>query len=243
MHSTPILTLVLNPIQKWGITNQQLIQSYKHCLQDSKFRFLGYKTNQHDFVTHEPSAETLNTSKYFNLYSEYSNGDLDTQNLYNVLTAYGFTHDLILTEMPDHTLQILQNNLAETLDIQPRNITLTYIETNITLLSHRDSDYFDKNSCIHPYMERIKQAMITESALNWNLIGAESRFRITDGPNKYTNRGQGELSFFNPCGYKHGTSYNTYRLTLSARFFDIEYGDLWERINSNLTVLEINPKN
>lgn len=239
---SPILALVKDPIEDWGLTTHQLINSYHNCLKDPKFNFLGYKSNLSDFVTEEPDQLTIENSKYFNLYSEYIYSNKSVHNFYPLLSNYSFTHDLILTSMPDNTLYTLRNRLSDLLTIHPDNIKLTFIEANITLLSHRDSDYFNKNTNIHHYMQRIKEAMITESALNWNLLGQESLFRIVDGPNKYRNKGLGELSFFNPCRYKHGTSYNTHRLTLSVRFFDIDYSAMWERISQKLKILEINPQ-
>lgn len=239
--NNPVLTLVKNPINTWGLTNNDLITSYNKCLQDSRFNFLGYKSNLSDFICSEPAQDILINSKYLNLYSEISNYSSITENPFVKLSKYAYTHDLILSVMPDHTMQVFLNNLSNVLEIAPINIKLTFIDTNITLLAHRDSDYFNKITYLHPSMKQIKDAMITDSALNWNLIGQESLFRIVNGGSIYFNKGQGELVFFNPCKYKHGTSNNVKRLTLSVRFFNMNFNDVWQRINQKLTILAVDP--
>jgi len=237
----PVLTLVKDPIIDWGLSTEKLIESYYECLTDHRFNFLGYKSNLFDFVTNDPSEINLADCKYFNLYSEISDVHSTSANLYSKFTGKLFTHDLILSVMPNKTLEDFRNKLGDVLSISTNQIKITFIEANITLLSHRDNAYFEQRDVIHPSMNRIKDAMIANSALNWNLIGKESIFRVNAGSKKYTNWGKGELSFFDPCTYKHGTSDNIPRLTLTARFFDIDYTSVWDRINKNLEILEVNP--
>lgn len=237
----PILTLVKDPLESWELSVDQLISSYYECLKNPNLNFLGYKSNVIDFTDKKPSELDLLKSKFFNLYSEISNNPARNQNLIEDFSGVLFTHDLTLHTMPNLVLQKFKKNLSKTLGIMEENIKITFIEANVTLLAHKDDNYFKKTKNLHPSMKVIKDAMITESALNWNLLGKESKFRIIDKDSQYTNHGLGELSFFNPCKYKHGTSDNVHRLTLTARFFNINHNDVWNSINKNLQIVDINP--
>lgn len=241
IDNEPILTLIKDPLSEWGLTVEQLITSYYDCLKIPNLNFLGYKTNLTEFKDHTPNQCELYNSKYINFYSEINNKTIANKNFSIDLSNSCFTHDLILNFLPNLVLKKFMNNLSKVLKIHEDNIKLTFIETNITLLAHRDNAYFQKTKNVHPAMNTVKDAMITDSALNWNLLGKESKFRIIDKHTKYSNYGLGELSFFNPCKYKHGTTSDVHRLTLTARFFNLSYDQVWKSIKDNLDIIEINP--
>jgi hypothetical protein len=236
----PKLLLLDDPLVDWGLSKRQLTDSYYDLVNSSHAHLLGYKGDVGGFKT-EINTDTSNL-KYINLFSElrdYSGSGIDS--IYKHVVSHKFTHDFLITKTHHPVIIKMTNELSKIFEVNPNDITFNFIEANVTLLAHRDTDYFDKTTDIPPPMLTMKSRMIADNALNWILLGNKSEFRLLADGKKYTNSGTNKLCFFDPCKYKHGTTLNTHRLILTVRFRTLKFKDMLPTLYNNFVVEEVQP--
>jgi hypothetical protein len=238
MQLSPLL-LIDDPLPNYGLSKQLLINCYYDLVNSNNIHLLGFKSD--DNVFHTDKLSYTVPKKYINLFSEIREEVSENNDIYNQVKQNKFTHDLLITSTNHKTINSMQQFLADIFSVKKTDITFNFVEANVTLLAHKDTDYFDKTENIPYPMLTMKSNMITDNAFNWILLGQESHFRLVAEGKRYTNNGSDKVCFFDPCKYKHGTSLNTHRLILTVRFRTLQYKDIIPVIYKNFQVEEVTP--
>lgn len=241
MKDSPILALLENPFPKLGIQNNDIISAYQSFVESGFCNILGYKTQSQQFSNYAENLYKLTShnTKFVNLYSNLENNSLkfNSKSVFEyVRTNLNFTHDLMVTSYTNAAIEQVKSYIGDIFKLNEIDISLTFIEANVVLLAHKDSDYFEQNEIISPGMQTVKDNMILRNAINWVVKGRESEFRIINGKQKITNNGLDALCFFDPCGLKHGTTLNIPRLTLTIRLRNISYQKIWQIIQEKFQI-------
>jgi hypothetical protein len=239
MNNSPLL-LLDDPLKSWGLSKQNLIDCYQNLIKSDYTHILGYKGNDGQFKS--SLDEKMSQLKFVNFFSEVRNSaGSGIYRFYEEITKHKFTHDLLITYGKNPVIIEMCNNLCNIFKVSPNEITFNFIEANVTLLAHKDTDYFNKTENLPIPMLTMKNKMITDNALNWILVGHKSHFRLLADGKKYSNNGSDKVCFFDPCKYKHGTTLNNHRLILTVRFRTLKYNDIIPIVYNHFQVEEVTP--